>query len=93
MKAAQIFDHLSAMRNDGTLTAFVRSGLIGPKAVAYLDMYIRVKEKQRRLKRTPRKVIIIQVAEEYRVSTATVYRAINLMELPLHVQTAATANR
>lgn len=79
------------MRADGTLTALVRSGLMAPKVVAYADMYQRVEDKRRRLKRTPHKLIIVQVAEEFRVSTATVYRAINLMRRPLH--TPANAQR
>lgn len=44
----------------------------------------RVIEQRARLKRTTSAIIINNVAHEFNVSSATVYRAINTMCIPLH---------
>jgi hypothetical protein len=81
----QIFDLITRLKSDGTLTQLVHAGIIAPKVVTYASIYERVEQQQRRRKRSSRKFIIIMVADEYKVHPTTVYRAINLMREPVAV--------
>lgn len=72
------------LRESGALPKLVSAGLLSPKAVTYLHIAERVAEVESRYKRTTRGILINNIAAEFRVSNATVYRAINVMCKPLH---------
>jgi hypothetical protein len=84
LKAGAVYNELKRLDDNGTLPRLVSIGLLSPKANTYMRITEKVIYQQTRLKNTPNKVIICNVASEFKVSTATVYRAISIMRKPLH---------
>lgn len=78
-----VYSEIKRLYDNGSLPKLVTAGLLSPKAVTYMHIVERVSQQQTRLVRTTNKVIISNVADEFKVSTATVYRAINVMRTPL----------
>lgn len=79
-------DEVKRLYDSGALSRLVSAGLLSPKTVTYLHIAERVNEQRARLIRTSRAIIIYNVADEFKVSTATVYRAISVMSTPLHIR-------
>ena len=88
LKQEEIYDEIRRLKESGSLPRLVSAGLLSPKASTYFDISERVSAKTIRLTRTSHKMIVSQVACEFRVSTSTIYRALNVMRKPLH--TSAT---
>lgn len=86
MKAEQVYDEIKLLKDRGTLPKLISAGLISPKASTYLDITERVEYKAQRSKRVLNKIIIMQVATEFRCSETTVYRALSTMRRPLHTR-------
>lgn len=78
-----IFNEIKRLHNDGTLPRLVSVGLLSPKALTYMNIAERVDTQQQRMRRTTSANIIHNVANEFKVSTATVYRAVKVMKTPL----------
>lgn len=74
------------MRDSGALPRLVSAGLLSPKTVTYFNITERVNVIRIRMTRTSKAVIMCNVAEEFNVSTATVYRAVSVMNTPLHIR-------
>jgi hypothetical protein len=79
LKAEPLYKTIERITQDGTLAQLVKAGLLAPKSVLYYQIFLRVQYLNLRLTRTPRKNILLMVAEEYKVSVATIYRAEKLM--------------
>ncbi len=84
-KAEQVFNEIKRLKDNGSLPKLISIGLISPKASTYYEITEMVNSKKERLKRTSSKIIINQVATEFRCSETTIYRALNVMRKPLHV--------
>jgi len=83
LKTEAVYNEIKKLDEAGVLPRLVTVGLISPKASTYMKITETVVKQQTRLRNTPNKVIISNVANEFRVSTATVYRAISIMQKPL----------
>lgn len=84
LKVGAVYSEIKKLDETGALPKLVTVGLISPKASTYMRITETVIIQQQRLRNTPNKVIISNVANKFKVSTATVYRAINIMRKPLH---------
>jgi Fe2+ or Zn2+ uptake regulation protein len=83
-KAEQVYNEIKRLKENGSLPKLISIGLISPKASTYYEITERVNEKAERQKRTSNKIIISQVATEFRCSETTIYRALKTMRNPLH---------
>lgn len=84
MSQGAVYNEIKKLDESGALPRLVTAGLLSPKAKTYMKITETVATQQTRMRNTPNKVIICNVANEFRVSTATVYRAISIMRKPLH---------
>ena len=84
LKAEQVYNEIQRLKENGSLPKLISLGLISPKASTYYDITERVTAKTERHKRTSSKIIISQVATEFRCSETTIYRALKVMRNPLH---------
>lgn len=83
-KAEQVYNEVKRLKENGSLPKLISAGLVSPKASTYLDITDMVNAKVERQKRTSSKIIISQVATEFRCSETTIYRALKTMRNPLH---------
>lgn len=83
-KAEQVYNEVKRLKENGSLPKLISAGLVSPKASTYLDITEMVNAKSERHKRTSSKIIISQVATEFRCSETTIYRALKTMRNPLH---------
>lgn len=67
------------LRKEGADKALVRAGLLSSKALLYYDINERLSEKESKKKRTKALVIVQEVADEFKVSQISVYRAKSVM--------------
>ena len=83
-KAEQVYNEVKRLKENGSLPKLISAGLVSPKASTYLEITDRVNAQTERHKRTSSKIIISQVATEFRCSETTIYRALKTMRNPLH---------
>jgi Fe2+ or Zn2+ uptake regulation protein len=84
LKAEQVYNEIKRLKENGSLPKLISVGLISPKASTYFDITERVNNQAERHRRTSNKIIISQVATEFRCSETTIYRALKTMRKPLH---------
>ena len=74
-----MFDLLIQLKNNGTLNHMVRNGLMSPKVLMYLEIYMYI---DARVKATGKNVAnLVQDAEiAFEVSRATVWRSIKIIK-------------
>lgn len=77
------YDLILRIKEDGTLTQLIRSGIVSYKVTVYAKIYGRIEHLQVRRKRLNKKQLIVQVANEFGVHPTTVYRAVKLMRYPV----------
>lgn len=77
------YDLIIKIKDDGTLLQLVRSGIISAKVTTYAEIYGRLEALRIRRKRTSKKQLILQVADEYGIHPTTVYRAVKVMRYPV----------
>jgi Fe2+ or Zn2+ uptake regulation protein len=85
-KVEQVYNEVKRLKENGSLPKLISAGLVSPKASTYLEITERVNAKVERHKRTSSKIIISQVATEFRCSETTIYRALKVMRNPLHIR-------
>lgn len=82
-KAEAVYNEVKRLQQSGSISTLVKAGLMSPKTITYLEIAECVQDKKAKYKRTSNKVIVSRVATQFRVSPATVYRAICVMRRPL----------
>ena len=83
MEDKTIFDAIKKLKNEAPISRLVAVGLVTPKAMTYFEIAEKFNEIDKRLTRTSKCMKVSQVAETFKCSTVTVYRAIHVMKQPL----------
>lgn len=76
---------IQRLQDDGTLHVLFRAGFITHKTLLYFNIAKRVNEKKIRRKYTINKIIYEEIADEFRVSVPTIYRAVKIMQNNFHL--------
>lgn len=83
MEQKTIFDAIKKLKQESPMCRLVAVGLISPKAEVYYNIAERFNEIDKRLTRTSKCMKVNQVAEQFKCSPVSVYRALSVMRQPL----------
>ena len=81
MTKLRTIDIITKLRNEGEAPRLIVQGLLSTKSIMYADIAKMYEEKRAKRKRASVESIIQFIAEEKKVSRATVYRALHVMEV------------
>ena len=80
----QVYNEVKRVKESGLLHQLVQVGLLSSKTLLYMEICEEMEMRKRRFKYSSNKIIINQIADKFKCSDSTIYRAIAIMKLPLN---------
>jgi Fe2+ or Zn2+ uptake regulation protein len=79
----QVYNEVKRLKESGLLHQLVQVGLLSSKTLLYMEICEEMEIRKRRFKYSSNKIIINQIADKFKCSDSTIYRAIAIMKLPI----------
>ena len=80
----QVYNEIKRLKESGLLHQLVQVGLLSSKTLLYMEICEELEYRKKRYRYSSNKIIINQIADKFRCSESTIYRAIAVMKLPIN---------